>query len=140
VYYTGHARCAVNPSVRPKRSSQACATAGHTPEVPGREPARQSIQLAPFLYLTNPNSHNISGYAIDQSSGKLTPLAGSPFKGCGIPIAVAIDPSGRFAYVAISKTGICAFAIDPNSGALTKVSGSPFGRGTSPNRLTVESG
>ena len=68
----------------------------------------------------------------------MTPLAGSPFKGCGTPEAVTIDPSGRFAYVAINKTGVCAFTVDPTSGALTKVKGSPFGGGSSPNHLTVD--
>lgn len=70
----------------------------------------------------------------------MTALAGSPFAfgGCRTPIAIAIDPSGSFAYVAISQTGICAFAIGPNTGRLTKIHGSPFGAGSSPNRLTVD--
>ena len=49
-----------------------------------------------------------------------------------------LDPSGKFAYVAINNTGICAFTIDPNTGKLTKVPGLPFGPGFSPNRLAVD--
>jgi 6-phosphogluconolactonase (cycloisomerase 2 family) len=32
-----------------------------------------------FLYASNRNSCNISGFAIDQNTGALTPISGSPF-------------------------------------------------------------
>jgi 6-phosphogluconolactonase (cycloisomerase 2 family) len=66
----------------------------------------------------------ISGYAIDRTSGKLTPIAGSPFAvGCDEAISITLHPSGKFVYVNGSN-GESVFAIDAASGALVAVAGS----------------
>ena len=50
-----------------------------------------------FVYAANYSSDNVSAYAIDASDGALTQVAGSPFAAGGFSIAVAIDPTGKFA-------------------------------------------
>ncbi len=54
-----------------------------------------------YLYVANQfgSSSTISGYAIDATSGVLTPIKGSPFPGGFNSNAIAIDPTGRFVYV-----------------------------------------
>jgi hypothetical protein len=42
-----------------------------------------------YAYVSNRNSFNISGYALDSSSGALTGIAGSPFPAGGRPISIA---------------------------------------------------
>ena len=70
----------------------------------------------------------IYGYAIDPSTGSLTPLPGGPLVCANLSNGVLLDPKGRFAYVeAYDNTSeIWAFAIDAATGALSAVPGSPF--------------
>jgi 6-phosphogluconolactonase len=73
----------------------------------------------------------VSAYAIDAGSGALTPVPGSPFTARLGANSVAVDPSGKFAYVP-EASEILAYVIDSTTGALSPVSGSPFaGGGTS---------
>jgi len=80
---------------------------------------------------------NIAALTIDPFTGALTAVSGSPFStgsepctsGCEVsyPRSVAVDPSGRFAYVANdakinSGYYMSSFAIDAGTGALTFLS------------------
>ncbi len=47
----------------------------------------------------NGGSNDVSAYAVDPASGALTPIAGSPFAAGNGPDSIAVDPTGRFAYV-----------------------------------------
>jgi 6-phosphogluconolactonase len=88
--------------------------------------------------VANTLSNNVSGYTIDPSTGALTAIAGSPFPEelHAHPTSVAVDPSGKFAYVANKnfenedflprKGTISGYTIDPSTGALTAIAGSPF--------------
>jgi 6-phosphogluconolactonase (cycloisomerase 2 family) len=93
-----------------------------------------SIALHPsgrFAYVTNQASGNVSGYSID-STGNLTPISGSPFPvdcrlaGSCSPLAVAMDPLKKFAYVANSDTTISSYNIEGTMGKLTFTPKSPF--------------
>ena len=65
-------------------------------------------------------------------------LAASPFAAGLQPSAVAIDPTGIFAYVANSGDGtISAYSIDPQSGALSAIVGSPFATGLLPAAIAI---
>jgi DNA-binding beta-propeller fold protein YncE len=55
---------------------------------------------AQFVYVANSGDNTVSGYTMNPVSGALTAIAGSPFKGGSYPNAVAVNGSGRFAYVA----------------------------------------
>jgi 6-phosphogluconolactonase len=52
---------------------------------------------AQFAYVANLADNTVSGYSIDRKTGALTAVPGSPFVTGGG--AVAVDPTGRFAYV-----------------------------------------
>jgi 6-phosphogluconolactonase len=82
---------------------------------------------------------SVSAYTINRATGALTPVAGSPFTSGQFPYSVAVDFTGRFAYVANYGSGtVSAFRINSTSGALTAVKGSPFLAGTSPISVVVE--
>ena len=73
---------------------------------------------------------SVSGFAVDPSTGALTPVAGSPFPITGNPgyAGFAIHPSGKFLYAppGFGGSGILAWSIDPTSGALAALAGAPF--------------
>jgi len=82
-----------------------------------------------FLFFANSGPGNVSVYAINASTGTLSPVPGSPFAGLASNSKVVVHPSGKFAYVstgAAATTGqIAAFGIGDN-GALSPIAGSPF--------------
>ena len=90
--------------------------------------------------MTNLQSNNVSAYAINVTNGALTPVAGSPFATGRTPYFVAVDPKGKFAYVAYvgAGSGISAYTIDAASGALTPVAGSPFKAGSGTTGVAVD--
>jgi len=88
-------------------------------------------QTNKFLYVST--SGGISGYAIDQNSGQLNAIAGSPF-GAGVikPWTIVITPTNSYLYELQSQDdkNIYAYSINQTSGVLTPVAGSPFTAGT----------
>lgn len=97
-----------------------------------------------FAFVANFYSNNVSAYAIDASNGALMQVQGSPFAAGFGPSAVAIDPTGNFAYVANNGSvsgkqpgSVSAFTINPRSGALTAVQGSPFAAGSNPLGVAI---
>jgi 6-phosphogluconolactonase len=98
-----------------------------------------------FAYVANYLSNNISAYAIDASIGALMQVQGSPFAAGYGSYDVAIDPTGKFAYVANNGSvsgrpgSVSAFAINPRSGALRPIQGSPFAAGSNPLKVAISS-
>jgi 6-phosphogluconolactonase (cycloisomerase 2 family) len=88
-------------------------------------------QTNKFLYVST--SKGIYAYTIDQSTGALALIAGSPF---GASVAgswtVAITPTNSYLYQlqSSSSASIYAYSVNQTSGVLTPVSGSPFSAGT----------
>ena len=81
-----------------------------------------------FAYVANGGGGTISAFAIDASTGALTPV-GNATATDGLRI-ITVAPSGRFLYVANENAGnVAAFSIDVTTGALTAVPGSPFAAG-----------
>ena len=81
--------------------------------------------LGRFLFAAT--DWGIYGWAINGTTGLLTPLAGSPFYGANGTDGVSFDGSGRFLYVVQEGSGdLWGFAVDGISGNLTLVPGSPF--------------
>jgi 6-phosphogluconolactonase len=97
-------------------------------------------QNASFAFISNTNSNNISVFQIDESTGKMAPVVGSPFPvGDGGPEFLAVDPSHKFLFVGNSSgSTVSAFQINSSSGALTPVAGSPFASGTRPEGVAVD--
>ena len=96
-----------------------------------------------FLYVANSSSsmstgNYVLGFSIDLSGG-LTPVPGSPFAAGLNPVSVAVEPSGRFVYVADNGgSSISAYSLNSTSGALTPITGSPFTIPNFPIALTVD--
>jgi probable HAF family extracellular repeat protein len=84
-----------------------------------------------FLYAANQYggaSKNVTGFSIDGETGRLTALPGSPFNAGISPSGIAIDPSGRFAYVSdFGGNTVSAFKIDQQSGRLLAIATYPTG-------------
>jgi 6-phosphogluconolactonase len=107
-------------------------------------------QTPKFAYVANLcdsssrcSAGNVSAYTINSSTGALNQVAGSPFAAGIQPVSVAVDPSGRFAYVAnecdsCSRGRISAYTINSSTGALRAVAGSPFAAGELPISVTVD--
>jgi 6-phosphogluconolactonase (cycloisomerase 2 family) len=92
-----------------------------------------------FVYVMSVFTNTVSGFKIDQDSGSLTPVPGSPFTGGDFSLSVAIDPKERFVYVTSEPTNIIlGYAIDQHTGSLTPVPGSPFPTGANPWPVAVE--
>jgi 6-phosphogluconolactonase (cycloisomerase 2 family) len=105
-------------------------------------PCGLSLTMDPFgrfVYVANNGSTNVSGnvtaYAVNATTGALTPVPGSPFATGGAPFIV--DPSGQFVYVRTFNS-VSAYQLNATTGALTPVPGSPFATGTAPSDLTVD--
>jgi 6-phosphogluconolactonase (cycloisomerase 2 family) len=102
-----------------------------------------------FLYVPNPAASTVSGFVI-QSGGVLTPVPGVDFSTgttsttsvtatSTVPVAAAVDPTGKFLYVANSNTATAsAFDIDPNTGDLTAFTTIPPGVGSNPEFIMFD--
>jgi len=92
-----------------------------------------------FAYVsTGNNPGTLLAYSIDQTTGALTSIGSVPSG--NTPFGMAIDPTGRFVYVANrNSNNVSAYAINPRTGALTAVPGQPFSVGANtPNAVTVD--
>ena len=57
---------------------------GHVPDGVAFDPA------GTFVYVADSNDGNIAGFTLDRSTGKLTPIAGSPFTSATFPVSLTI--------------------------------------------------
>ena len=84
-----------------------------------------------FLYVSTMSG--IAGFTIDQTTGQLRPIAGSPF-GANVkgPWTIVVTPNNGFLYELESQNSstLNGYSIDQNTGALTSLQGSPFSAGT----------
>jgi 6-phosphogluconolactonase len=93
-----------------------------------------------YLYAaTSSGAGAVAGFSIDETSGALTPVPGSPFivpvGACNpkadfcqeIPSDTAIEPTGTYLYAALGiESAIAGFVIDRSTGALSDLPGSPY--------------
>ena len=76
---------------------------------------------------------SISAYAIDATTGTLTPLSSNTIVAGVDAVPIVFDLTGKFVYVGnLSSYNISAYAINPTTGALTPVPGSPFPTAVTP--------
>ncbi len=70
---------------------------------------------------------NIFGFSVDQATGALAVIPGSPFGGADSPQMVSVTPDGAFLYATnFDSKYVSGFAIDRRTGALRHLPGSPF--------------
>ena len=91
---------------------------------------------AQFVYTANFEDGTVSGYRTT-SDGSIVPVPGSPFAGGSLPKSLAVDPSGKFLFVAPEGgTALLVYAIG-SDGGLTPVPGSPFQQASPPIAVAV---
>ncbi len=88
-----------------------------------------------YLYVANVHGNDVAAYRIDASTGALTSIGSFPTG--SLPVSIALDPAGNFAYVANDGGGVSAYRIDAATGALAPVAGSPFAAGSYPMSVTI---
>ena len=84
-----------------------------------------------FLYVST--TTGIFAYTINQTTGVLTTIAGSPFGGSvKNPWAIVIAPTNSYLYEVdeLDPSKIFGYSIDQAAGAITPLAGSPFSAGT----------
>ena len=104
---------------------------------------------APFIYVSNDGSNNVSGYSYDGTTGVLTPVTGSPLSltNATSPGLATIAPGTRQLYVpnfdSNNVSGIdIATSCSPTpctpTGVMTEITGSPFRTGSGPTSVAVD--
>jgi 6-phosphogluconolactonase len=86
----------------------------------GNLPSSAVTANGDFAYVVNESSSNVTAYKID-SDGTLAAVSGSPFPVGNDPHQLVVDPTDKFAYV-----------------ALLPVAGSPFPAGAGPNSVALK--
>ena len=89
-------------------------------------------------YVTVPTSNQIVGFRVDSGSGKLNPMTSSPYTTGPSPSAIAVDPAGKFAYVANASESTLSLFNVASSGALTEVL-PRTNTGTTPAAMLIDS-
>lgn len=119
------------------------APAALSPVAVGLAPSAISIDsTGRYLYVANRDSSDVNGFTITPATqpnpGSLQPIAGFPVAvgAGGGPVALSVDPSGRFLYVLDHDTNqIFGFHVNTSTGALTAAAASPFSTGSGPSSL-----
>lgn len=111
----------------------------------GKHPVGITLDAAArYAFVVNAGSDNVSVY---RYLTNVTPLIfesnkyGSPFATGKEPMALAIEPTGHYAYVAnAGSNDISAYHIHHKTGAMAEMPGSPFKAGQHPVDLQVHPG
>ncbi len=114
-------------------SAGAPAAAGRTPY------ALVSSGDKQHLYVANSDSNDLSAFAIDQNSGELTTIPGSPFAAGTRPRALALFRSTLFVANAGSDN-LSVYRVDQKSGVPTRSSPASYATGAGPSVMAIESG
>src|SRR5258707_3902333 len=101
----------------------------------------QMSPTAPFLFVANQGSSNVTAYVVDPGTGSLGTVGGSPFliSPASHPSSLAVSPKGDFLFVANATEGTVAVFSISSTGVLAQV-GAPvsLGAGATPNAVAVE--
>jgi 6-phosphogluconolactonase (cycloisomerase 2 family) len=93
---------------------------------PGAQSDNQAVDiavdpLAQYFYASS-NQGTVTAYRLDATTAAFGPVEGSPYNLTGMPYSVAIDPTGRFAYVGNDDADqVWAFTIERASGKLQSI-------------------
>lgn len=84
-----------------------------------------------FLFVSNNQVTSLSVFTVDDRTGALSQITGSPFAvgpaaGAAASLPV-VDPSGRFLYIASHPGGtVLGFALNRTEGTISPIAGSPY--------------
>lgn len=91
-----------------------------------------------LLYVLNSGDNQIAVFAIDSTTGALSPATVPTTVGAA-PSALVIHPTRALLYVANGADGtVSGFSVNTSSGALTGLAGSPYTVGTNPQDLVID--
>jgi len=89
-----------------------------------------------FLYVLHGAAANISTYAINDTTGVLTPVVGGVVATGTTPTRLTFDAAGQFAYVANQgSANIYVYSVNSNTGVLTEVVANRVTTGSTPQGL-----
>lgn len=75
-----------------------------------------------FLYIVDQDSNHLFGFSIDQTTGGLTALSGSPWTTGAAPADVLVNPSGNFVYtVNTDDNNVSLYNVNAATGVLSSV-------------------
>jgi len=75
-----------------------------------------------YLYVANWGGGSLSAFHIDEQTGRLSALSGSPLSTHVNPYAVAAHPSGNFVYaLSWGSDGVVGYRVAPGTGELTQM-------------------
>ena len=118
-----------------------------SPFTTGKDPLYMVLSLSQvinqaFLYTANIQDNTISAFTVDDTTGLLTEVNGSPYSGASTlaGLTTIYTSSGKnFLYAADEAGNILGYSIDGVTGELKGISGSPFSTVGSPTLLTIVS-
>jgi DNA-binding beta-propeller fold protein YncE len=94
------------------------------------------------VYVANEGSvsasaNGVSRYTINQNTGRLTPKSPATVASGRGPVAIAVAPNGKSAYVVSGPNAIWQYNINPTTGALTPKSPATVATGPNPEPIAV---
>jgi len=100
------------------------------------------VATTAIVYVTNSGSNNVSGYAINATTGGLSAVPGSPFTNVSAPSTIAVSSDGFFAFAANSQSNnVTAFRVGMDGGLLsvspTPSTPNPAPVGTAPRAIAI---
>lgn len=122
-YFSDEQGCSVT-AYRVDRASGTLSAVETTPSLPADVTVRNTcsqIYLTPsarFLYVGNRGHNSIAGFAVDATTGRLTPAGHAPTE--AVPTAFGLDSTGTFLFSAGTASGrLASYRVDGETGALT---------------------
>ncbi len=135
----------VTVKTQPATPAQVCSVVNGTGSVGATDisnVAVSCVSVAKFVYVANSSdgangTGDVSAFTVNANTGALTAVAGGPVAADLNPSAIAVDPSGQFAYVSNGNSAdVSIFIVDPVAGALT-LKGNAYTPGTSEEAIAV---
>ncbi len=109
---------------------------------PGAQSDNQAVDiavdpLAQYLYASS-NLGTVTAYRLDATTAAFGGVDGSPYPLQGMPYSVAIDPTGRFAYVGNDDADqVWAFSIERSTGKLQMIGAPVTVHGLQPEMVVI---
>ncbi|HSS97650.1 MAG TPA: beta-propeller fold lactonase family protein [Terriglobales bacterium] len=92
-----------------------------------------------FVFLTGGTPlQSVYVWSVDQTTGELSAVPGSPFGSVTLFTNGAVHPNGKFVYFPDLLDGLTAFSIDANTGVLTELGGIPGATGQRYANATID--
>jgi len=122
----------------------ALAQTGQGPVLANQEPVAVAADKGGYrLYVADWYSGDVFAYFIDRRNGYLSPVPGAPFAAHRSVSAVAVHPSGKLIFAALSEyaagDGVAVFQLQ-DDGSLNLAPGSPYATQTGPQAFTQDPG